>query len=225
MPSRLEYFDNYTNILGWEIIPILPNKKIPINKEWNGNVYDCQAIRNFLEQNPNFNMGIRLGEIVDVEADSPAANKALHQMTAGVRHPMYQSSRSVHHLFLSPDPKLTKVETKGGIQIEFRGNLHQSLLPPSVVNDVRYKWLTFEFPIPEMPAGLKSFYWRYVQRKRKDNNMKLVACSICEKDRPINRDRYKLEQYAFARLKMPWQCQKCRKDNVRPLCRELRKIL
>ncbi len=175
MSKKLEFFDIYTNRFKWQVTPIAVNSKAPILKDWNKK-YDKLYIRNLIEENPDYNLGLCLGKIVDVEADTPEANKTLTQMLGDYPHPQYRSSRSVHHLFLTPDPKLTKVIVE---DIEFRGHKHQSLLPPSTVGNVDYKWINAEFPIPPLPKSLLKFYWKFVRRFVRP--AEIWTCKKCKK--------------------------------------------
>ena len=54
--------------------------------------------------------------------------------------------------------------------IEFRGKNHFSILPPSIVKGVPYKWISYTEKIPEMPKSLLKYYWktkRFVEETKK----------------------------------------------------------
>ncbi len=218
-----EFFDAYHK-MGLKIIPLYPCSKVPIGKGWNQD-WDAERSRIIFERCPKSNMGMLLGEIVDVEADTDEANVLLTQLIGQYPHPSYTSSRSIHHLFVNPDPNLTIEKFDG---IEFRANKHQSVLPPSHHEDgTPYKWVKGSvFPIPALPDSLFSFY------KEKSGFMKKPFmkpdhikpwCSVCKLRKLMHKKRYALEQEAFATLGYKWMCHQCREFDVRELCRKLRK--
>jgi hypothetical protein len=220
MHRIIKHFDVLTKF-GLKVIPLRQNTKIPMTKNWFNLKHD--ESRGLLERYPNSNIGLLLGDIVDVEGDSEHANEVIIDLIGDVRHPVYKSSKSTHHLFLNPDPSLTIVTHQ---KIEFRGRLHQSVLPPSTMaNGVEYQWLKeAAFPIPPMPDRLLSFY-NSLRDKRpvlKPGHMK-IACHECRSDCFIHRKRFNLELAAFKEMGRRWHCQDCRKIDLRPLCRELRK--
>jgi hypothetical protein len=221
MNSTVEYFDFYTSI-GWEVVPLMPGRKLPIFKGWNKE-YDSASARDMVV-NGKCNIGLRLGNIVDLEADDEHANAYLHNLASSTNHPKYQSSKSVHHLFLSPWPNLTRVVIRG---IEFRGGLHQSALPPSVVDGVEYKWIDAAgFDLPQVPESIINIYNSYYARlyaPARNNRWVEPWCSICKnQSRPIHKKRYNLELLAFDKMGDKWQCHKCRKIDLRKECRRIK---
>ncbi len=152
--TKLDSLKVYTAHLGWNVIPVNENSKCPVGKNWNEHVWTTDNLIDILIKRPNINIGLLLGDIIDVEADTPGANAMLDRIIGDYPHPIYQSTKSKHHLFLNPDKNLTRFTTQ---HIEFRGLKHHSVLPPSKINGVQYKWLT-SGPIPEMPKSLKLFY-------------------------------------------------------------------
>ncbi len=231
----LKYFDFYSSV-GMKIIPVYLGSKVPVGKSWNldWNKDKCRE----MVKTENFNIGILLGEIVDVEGDTPQANDLLTQMIGSIPHPMYRSNRSIHHLFQSPDPELTAVHFH---DIEFRGMLHQSVLPPSVhESGVEYCWLRgTKFPIPPMPLELLSFYLKNKRENKVVKHVKRIKnvrrplphglvktlCRVCGNNEKIHKKRLKLEVRAFADLALPWMCHKCRELDMRVACRQIRKTL
>jgi Bifunctional DNA primase/polymerase, N-terminal len=162
----LEYFDLYTNKLEWNVIVINPNSKSPVFKKWNGG-YRPDWHRFFLETHNDYNIGILLGRIIDVEADDEQADKLLNSLIGNTPHPQYRSAKSTHHLFLTPNYNLTRTVIQG---IEFRGYKHQSLLPPSISpTGLKYEWLKkSSFPVPAMPKQLRKFYKNNERRNKLD---------------------------------------------------------
>lgn len=236
----LKWFDTYVRA-GLKPIPIYKNYKCPIEKGWNKN-WSIDRWRHYFDNNPkSYNMGIILGEIIDVEGDSKEANDLLLNLIGDVPHPMFSSSKSIHHLFLTPDINLTRWTHD---QIEFRGSLHQSVVPPSGHNDgTQYKWLKTSSPIiPHLPDSLLQFY--LINRKSRpqplnlDNECKLdtekrektkikpgytlTECKTCKNMFYIHRKRLILEVRAFKKYQSLWSCHKCRKIDVREDCRTIR---
>jgi hypothetical protein len=221
MHSTIDHFDALTS-RGLKIIPLWENSKIPLNKGWSQN-WDRLDSRNALVRFPEANIGLLLGNIVDVEGDSEEANKTIIDLIGDYPHPCYHSTKSIHHLFQSPDPNLRHFRCG---KIEFRGHGHQSVLPPSQHAGIKYCWLkSFKFPIPEMPESLVKFY---EERKEhiKLNDTKpghiRVWCSKCDSKVFLNEKRFKLELQAFKLLEAKWQCQSCRTVDLRHACRLIR---
>lgn len=230
----LKFFDVYVG-MGWQPIPVHPMSKIPVGKNWNKD-WDYDRCRDAFARNPNYNMGVLLGNIVDVEGDTPEANDLLLRMIDGVPHPYFRSSRSIHHLFQNPDPNLTATRFGG---IEFRGYRHQSLLPPSVhENGTSYVWQSGrdEFPPPPMPEELLDFY---LKNRREQRPQKQVSryrapklkpghtrtrCKICDQLIFIHKKRLMLEVRAFAERGYSWMCHTCRPFDVRNACRQIRVV-
>lgn len=222
MPSILSHFDALTN-QGLKVIPLRQNTKIPISKNWTEN-WDHHLVRQKIKQYPNSNIGILLGDIVDVEGDSEYANETILNLIKDYPHPTYRSSKSIHHLFLTPDETLRHFRYR---DIEFRGHGHQSVLPPSVAAGVVYKWLArFKFPVPPMPEELTLFLERKRKKKVKKDNIKpdhmQINCCTCDNKCYLHKRRFELELEAFKLLGQKWECQNCRSIDLRPACRLIR---
>lgn len=221
MEDTLSFFDRYIQ-MGWEIIPILPGSKIPFVKGWN-KTYDRQRTRDYIASHLQCNLGLRLGAILDVEADTPRANRTLERLVRGYPHPMYQSEKSTHHLFTNPDSTLTRLTIHG---IEFRAYRHQSLVPPSVnQNGVVYRWLSWpDGPLPAVPEALINLYNHHTKMLQgsKVPYAASPTCSHCGRQFRMHVNRYRLEKRAFRKLEQAWQCQKCREIDIRSICRKIR---
>jgi hypothetical protein len=216
MSELLTFFNYYTQKLKWKVIPVLPFSKKPRFPKWN-RTYDINFNRNYIESHQNYNLGLLLGDIVDLESDTVSGNELLLEYVKGYEHPFYRSGKSIHHLFLTPDPELTRKTIK---EIEFRGHKHQSLLPPSIV-EYKYDWLNL-CEIPPLPPVLLNFYQQHKRKPRNPGYIK-AKCSICNADELIHRKRYSLETSAFKKLGTQWQCHYCRKFDIREMCREIKK--
>lgn len=229
----IHFFDKYVK-LGLKPIPIYQKTKTPIESAWNQN-WSVERWRHRFATGEH-NMGILLGDIVDVEADSEEANDLLERIIDGCPRPRFRSSKSIHNLFINPDPSLTRIVVNG---IEFRGNLHQSVVPPSHHEDgSKYMWLSGSvFPIPEMPDELKRFYFqnkntRKIKPKKqkppvakiKDGFLR-TTCNGCKKKFHINKTRLMLEVRAFKIHGLLWLCRYCKSVDVREDCRNIRKTL
>lgn len=218
MSSILAHFDALTE-RGLKVIPLRENSKIPLCKGWSRN-WSREAARKKLQIFPDANIGLLLGEIIDVEGDSETANRVVCDLIGDYPHPLYQSSKSVHHLFLNPD-RLRHFRHE---DIEFRGWGHQSVLPPSRHVGTNYKWLSgFRFPVPEMPDLLQEFYQdkRHGIKKFKVPSLSL-RCFRCEKKRFLHRKRFELELALFKLVGERWHCQACRNYDLRSSCRLMR---
>lgn len=222
----LNYFDSYVSI-GLQPIPVYRNSKQPIGMEWNRN-WSVNRWRNFFElKGDEYNIGILLGQIVDVEADTEEANELLEHILDDTPHPAFESNRSIHHLFLTPDINLTVSKIKG---IEFRGNKVFSVVPPSIhESGNEYQFLkNSKFPVPEMPKGLRNYYWQNKKIKLKNNKIilkdghKRTICNICRKKKFIHKKRLILEVRAFRKYNLLWSCQDCRTLDLREDCRKIR---
>lgn len=214
---------------GLKPIPISKQSKRPICKDWYSN-WSSTRWRSYFHED-KFNMGILLGDVIDVEGDSPQANELIEKLIGNCPHPKFSSSKSIHHLFKSPNKQLTRVAYKG---IEFRGMNHQSVVPPSIHGDfVSYRWLRGSvFEIPEMPINLLEYFKKIDSFKKKSQTLHSTfkpkplystICKSCNRKVKINKKRLALEVKAFWDFKLPWACQKCRKIDIRPICRALKK--
>ncbi len=225
----LKYFDLYAS-MGMKVIPVYRDSKIPVGKNWN-DAWDRDKCREMVGTG-DYNLGLLLGDTVDVEGDTAEANDLLVRMMDGSPHPTYRSSRSMHHLFQNPDPSLT---ARRFDDIEFRGHRHHSVLPPSRhESGVDYAWLRgTKFPAPPMPEELKDFYFEHRRevvrptppRRKLPRGVFKTVCKICKGREVIHKKRLMLEVRAFAEHQLPWMCHKCRELDVREACRRIRKTL
>jgi hypothetical protein len=217
----VDYFDAYVQA-GLKVIPLYARTKIPVGKNWNDG-WNQDWCRWSFKKYPESNMGLLLGDIVDIEGDDDQANDIVKNLIGDTPHPMYRSSKSTHHLFLNPDSKLTILQHD---KIEFRAHRHQSALPPSKHEDGSpYSWLKgTKFPVPKMPDSLLIYYNKLQDCKP---NLKTEHirpwCSVCHKKILIHKNRYNSEKEIFDNLGYRWQCRNCRKYDLRPMVRLLRK--
>ena len=218
MLTMIEHFDCLTE-QGLKVIPLRQNSKVPIGKCWQKD-WDLNKNRKRLQIFPDANIGLVLGEVIDVEGDSEHANDLLSNLIGDYPHPSYRSTRSVHHLFRTPDPDLRLVKHD---QIEFRGHGHQSVLPPSQHFGVEYRWVTELFPVPEMPSKLLKFYEHLIGKRTKIKSEGIkVWCSVCRNECYLHQKRFQLELDAFKLFGSQWECQKCRSLDMRPIVRAMK---
>lgn len=223
MHKTLRHFDALT-AQGLRIIPLRPLSKIPVSKGWVN--WNKELCRDMLVKNPEYNIGLLLGEIIDVEGDSKEANDKISELIGDYQHPSYASTKSIHHLFINPDQQLTILKHQ---DIEFRASRHQSVLPPSVLeNTTSYRWLApIQFPIPPMPDRLLQFFldmkrWKLESKTAVKPGHVGLHCYLCKKECFLHRKRFTLEVIAFKELGMRWTCHNCRKVDVRSACRRIR---
>lgn len=220
----LKHFDTLVE-QGLKPIPLKVNSKQPYNKGWNKN-WNYENSRWYFRCEPTLNMGLLLGDIIDVEGDTLEANDKITKLIGDYPHPCYRSRKSIHHLFLTPDPELTRIQVKG---VEFRGYGHQSVLPPSQHQGVFYRWKEDSiWPVPQMPDSLLEYYWHLRNgRKRRSTTVKpghiKVWCNNCKQESFMHQKRFDSELELFQMMCQKWTCQKCRKIDLRPLVRRLRR--
>jgi len=231
----LDYFDGYVS-RGLKPIAVYKNSKQPIGTGWNQD-WSVERWRSFFDiETDKYNIGILLGDIVDVEGDNPDACDRLERMIDGIPRPKYCSSKSVHNIFQNPDPNLTRAVIGG---IEFRANLHQSVVPPSFHSDgCRYRFLNGSvWPVPPMPDELKAYYFNNRSdksnkiitksrgpkpKKRLKEGFKKTTCKICNGMYYIHKKRLALEVKGFREFNLPWMCHGCRELDMRSACRRIR---
>lgn len=220
--STAQHFEALTN-LGLKVIPLYPNSKAPMCKNWNKNWNKKNNLYK-IKNTPNANIGLLLGDIIDVEGDSDEANLLINDLIGDYPHPVYCSTKSTHHLFLNPEPGLTRFEWK---KIEFRGFGHQSVLPPSKIGKIQYFWkVGFSLPVPSMPKNLLDFFYSKYNICKNKNFIKSghikTRCFFCEKSSFVNKKRHDLELIVFKTIGQRWHCNKCRKFKIQSACRLVR---
>jgi Bifunctional DNA primase/polymerase, N-terminal len=151
-------------------VPCHSPGKAPIHARWQTERLTAEQIRHALTRCPTLNIGCRWGPesgIIDVEADSKAAERALQDLLDETGFPdlslipTYASRRSYHQLFQWCEGLPKSVIKLNGI--EFRcggsGKGAQSIMPPSIhPSGTPYRWLEFlslnEVEPPPLPPRL-----------------------------------------------------------------------
>jgi Bifunctional DNA primase/polymerase, N-terminal len=223
----LKYFDLYVKY-GLKPIAVYRNSKQPIGKNWNDD-WSPEKWRKYFVFNDEYNMGIILGDILDIEGDTEEANTIINNMTKNIIHPMFRSSKSIHHLFRSPDKNFRVWKFQG---LEFRGCRHQSVVPPSKhQNGESYNWLKGSvLEVPEIPSELWQYYLcnrtiekNKTQNKRTKKGYVKTECKNCFNMFFIHKKRLFLEVKAFQEKGKLWMCHGCRNLNIKNICRKIRK--
>jgi len=220
----IKVFEEY-NSLGFMPIPLAKFSKRPIFKAWNKN-YSFQRTISFLKNTPdNYNIGILLGKVIDVEGDSEEANEFLDDLFKNIKHPIYSASKSKHHLFRNNNPSITRILYK---DVECRGYNHQSVVPPSVHKDgKRYVWETELIKysdIPLLPKNLALQLEKYKKQNHeiiKPSSMR-IPCIKCKNQFFINKKRFNLEIECLHIIGQKWMCNKCRPYDLREMCRKIK---
>lgn len=219
-------FDLYSG-LGYKIIPLYYKTKTPIFKNWNS-YYNHSFIQDFfMNATCEYNYGLLLGELIDIEGDCYDSNNLIDQMLQDIEHPCFLSKKSKHHLFRSNLKNLTRVVIDG---MEFRAHKHQSVIPPSLHEDgFSYKWITKICSIdkiPFLPDKVEKYLLSHIKKtkhKTYKSNIKpdhtQIQCSVCKSKIFISKKRLQKELQAFLTLNETWKCNSCRKIDLRPLIR------
>jgi hypothetical protein len=211
----VDFFEAYINV-GWEIIAVHAKDKAPVFKRWNKYHYSPFIHQSYLVKNPQSNIAIRLGKVIDVEADTDEANDYLNFLLKDVPHMKYHSKRGMHHLFINPFKNLRKKIIKG---IEFRGYGHCSMLPPSYSKDgVQYKWHeNTTKQLTQLPDCLKD-----ILEPKIGPQISQINCNICKNKFKIHTKRLGKELQVFENRK--WECRNCRNFDIRPYCRKIKTL-
>lgn len=218
MPTPIvDFFDKTIDKHGWKIIAIRPRSKIPAFKKWTG-PYWPDTHRNYLLDNPHANIGILLGDVLDIEADTEKSNEMAGSLIGNIPHLIYKSERSFHHLFINPFRNLKKIVWKG---IEFRANAHQSILPPSIGrNGIQYEWVDENSPICLPPDNIIRLIKQLVSYQP---DLVSPRCSVCNKEIKMAKSRFNLEVVLFSKMGYKWIGKCCRKHDLRHACRVTKK--
>lgn len=225
-----KYFDAYV-CAGFRPIALNPYTKKPIENNWNKN-WSAIRWRKYFE-NENCNIGILLGNVIDVEADCESSNKLLNEIIGDHKHVKFTSSRSTHHLFINEDKKFKFLKVNG---IEFRGHGLHSVVPPSIhQNGKQYKFTADNnFVLTYMPEDLSKLFSDSLSKKSNENkffskksivykhNCKTI-CKKCGRLNFINRRRLACEVKIFSSMNSIWLCHKCRETKITKMVRKMLK--
>jgi len=210
----LDFVEAYVK-LGLKPIAIRKSSKKPFQRGWN-KAWSKVATIEIVKKYPDCSLGILLGDVIDLEADTPESNDLLDDLLKDYPHPIYRSSKSRHHLFLNPHQWLTRVVIKG---IEFRGKRHHSVVPPSIhKSGIVYTWLRDStFPIPMLPLPLSEMLISQIpKRKRHSKTSRFVRpwCDCCKKQFTVRSDEFEIELAFFRERNASWFCKRCRNVKI-----------
>lgn len=202
----MDYLEKYLS-LGWKIIPLYPNSKRPMIKNWTNLKNYELSLHDVISRFNNINYGLVLGDIIDIECDNENSNNFINKAFKRLAHPIYISNKSYHHLFLNDDINFT---FKKFGKIEIRCRHMQSVLPLSEVDGFKYTWITTNnFILPKINFKLinKIFH----KDKNKKNNLILIRCPDCIQSFKMGKKKFNYEKSIFTKFKLSkWKCNSCR---------------
>jgi hypothetical protein len=217
-------FKHYVS-LGYRPILLQHKSKKPLFRNWNGN-YNKKKYLEILQSKSDYNIGLLLGDVIDVEGDNLIANNFLENLFKNIPHPTYKSLKSTHHIFRNyPSSKLTRFHSKG---IEIRAYTHQSVVPPSVHQEgnFQYTWLHELKSIYEMPFfsidlenKIKKFCDKTFNFVKKDHTK--IWCIECKKLCFGHIKRIEKEIEVFKTEGKKWMCHSCRPEKITNKVRKL----
>lgn len=209
-------------------IAIFERTKQPAEAKWNKN-WGVKRWRKYFLEEKNYEIGLLWNsKYVDVETDDEISNSFLNRLIGNVERPIFKSKRSYHNIFLSPYPKLTKVNLYGkkGEKIEIFGKKTYTVAPPSKhIEGVDYSFINKIWPPPVFPNGLKALYFQQKNIVIKNKQKTLTICKECKKEQLIHKKRLALEVKIFSENSLDWKCRVCRKKykiNIKDECRKIR---
>lgn len=169
-----------------------PGSKNPIGNDWGNHTIDGETLKTNLAEAPTLNCGIVLGPgtYVDVECDSEAATAHYAELFAATKTPNWSSARGVHHLH-QYDPRLADLPGVIKLQtgLEFRlgnGKQVQSIIPPSIVDDVQRHWIVSmdeckPAPLPEHVIELLLSLPREKRREHRETSGERASEKLVER--------------------------------------------
>lgn len=159
----IDYAKKYDEI-GWLVIPIVNNSKIPIIKNWSRIDSNEKTLDKFSDDN---NIGIIMGEksgiiCIDVDVKKQNGLKTLEELedkfgklpgTVTSKTP----SGGLHYYFKYVEGIRNRKKVGEGIDIQADGT--QTVEAPSVIDGVGYKWVydPFDYEVAELPQLWKNF--------------------------------------------------------------------
>jgi len=215
--TALEVFSYYRK-LGYKVIPLYKNTKVPIFKNWYS-VYNPDFIENFISKCVDeINFGIILGDVIDIEGDCIESNEEIDNMLKGIPHPIFTSSKSKHHLFRSTVKNLTRVVVDG---IEYRGNKHQSVIPPSKHEaGIKYEWKSDICELDNLPylpkflddkikSALPTKKKSFKKRRLCKPNHVEAFCLRCRRKYFLHEIKFYKELEHLRKQNSGWTCKSC----------------
>jgi len=214
---------------GYRPILLADKSKKPILKKWNTG-YNPDYYKYLLKNSNNFNIGLLLGDIIDIEGDNDAANNFLNDLFKNIEHPVFKSLKSTHHLFRNyPGSKITRWHAKS---IEIRAYKHQSVVPPSTheMQNFSYEWQTdlpYASQVPIFTKDLQNRIFNFCGLQKqicKPDSVK-AACFKCKNKKFVHRKRFFCEIEIFRATGHLWMCRNCRPKSINDHVRNIRKTM
>ncbi len=178
----LEQAIRYVTELGWCLVPLRavePEPKKPIYGGWPDLRPKEQQLVEIFEGQPHLGIGLNLGPsgLVDIEGDSPQAEAILDDLCQGLEFPCWRSRRSTHRLFRSTEG--ISHHRIADLEIEFRAERHQSVLPPTQFRPggTTYEWIVdpFDVAAPPVPPKIVEFFKEHGGNARQVNRNREVG--------------------------------------------------
>jgi hypothetical protein len=157
----LEFYEK----LGFDLVPIRNNGKVPIEKDWVNKTHrDKAEWKDWLDN--GCNIGVKTGKIsnitvIDFDGDIPVEIKSLVE---GTLH--QKTTKGAGHYFFAYEESLPKTRIID-LNIDIENNGGQVVIYPSVVDDVRRKLNINGIAI--MPQKLKEYFLSRVGKAPKES--------------------------------------------------------
>lgn len=157
----IEYAKQYNNI-GWVVMPIRKNSKIPVIKNWSKITSNEETLDKFKDDS---NIGIIMGKAsgiicIDVDVKNQNGIETLETLEAkyGELSETVMSetpSGGIHYYFKYVEGIRNRKNVGPGIDIQADGT--QTVEAPSVVDGIEYEWVydPFEYEVAELPQAWK----------------------------------------------------------------------
>jgi hypothetical protein len=166
--SLLEQYEKW----GFDLVPITANGKIPVENEWTK-----KSHKNIEEWNrwikEGLNIGVKTGlisNITIIDIDQKPIPEEIKKMMG---NPIIQESGKGFHLIYRYDSDLRKTRIDE-LKIDIENDGGQVVIYPSLVNDVRRKFIETPVEITSMPKELKAFLLSKITVPRQTLSEKLV---------------------------------------------------
>jgi hypothetical protein len=157
---------------GFDLVPITANGKIPVENEWTK-----KSHKNIEEWNrwikEGLNIGVKTGlisNITIIDIDQKPIPEEIKKMMG---NPIIQESGKGFHLIYRYDSDLRKTRIDE-LKIDIENDGGQVVIYPSLVNDVRRKFIETPVEITSMPKELKAFLLSKITVPRQTLSEKLV---------------------------------------------------
>ena len=152
---------NWYNKLGFDLVPIQRNGKIPIEKDWTNKNHKEKAEWDIWLKE-GLNIGLKTGKISNVTILDIDKKEIPKEIVELIGKPLIQESTKGYHLVYQYEPDLRKTSLRNikkpelGFPIDIENDGGQVVICPSVINKIARKWLNFNSPT-KMSPELKKF--------------------------------------------------------------------